>query len=314
MLQYIARRLVQMVPVVFVMSVVIFAIARLLPGDPVVTILGEQATPEQRQRVRQELRLDEPLPMQYGYWVVQVMQGDFGRSLRSSEQVSSMIRDRAPVTLELTLFSMILAVIIGVPSGIVAATRRDSWLDFVSRFIAMFGVAIPFFWMGLLLILLFALVLRWLPPSGYVDFLRDPVMNLKLMILPSITVGTSMAAIIMRQTRASMLQVLSEDYLRTARAKGLPNVQVLYRHALRNALITIVTIIGLQVGVLLGGAVVTETVFAMPGIGRMVVNAIFQRDYPVVQGGVLFIVANVLLVNLIVDLIYVYLDPRIKLS
>jgi len=313
-LQYIARRLVQMVPVVFVMSVVIFAIARLLPGDPVVTILGEQATPEQRQRVRQELRLDEPLPMQYGYWVVQVMQGDFGRSLRSSEQVSSMIRDRAPVTLELTLFSMILAVIIGVPSGIVAATRRDSWLDFVSRFIAMFGVAIPFFWMGLLLILLFALVLRWLPPSGYVDFLRDPVMNLKLMILPSITVGTSMAAIIMRQTRASMLQVLSEDYLRTARAKGLPNVQVLYRHALRNALITIVTIIGLQVGVLLGGAVVTETVFAMPGIGRMVVNAIFQRDYPVVQGGVLFIVANVLIVNLIVDLIYVYLDPRIKLS
>jgi peptide/nickel transport system permease protein len=303
-----------MVPVVFVMSVVIFAIARLLPGDPVVTILGEQATPEQRQRVRQELRLDEPLPMQYGYWVVQVMQGDFGRSLRSSEQVSSMIRDRAPVTLELTLFSMILAVIIGVPSGIVAATRRDSWLDFVSRFIAMFGVAIPFFWMGLLLILLFALVLRWLPPSGYVDFLRDPVMNLKLMILPSITVGTSMAAIIMRQTRASMLQVLSEDYLRTARAKGLPNVQVLYRHALRNALITIVTIIGLQVGVLLGGAVVTETVFAMPGIGRMVVNAIFQRDYPVVQGGVLFIVANVLIVNLIVDLIYVYLDPRIKLS
>ena len=314
MLQYIARRLVQMVPVVFVMSVVIFAIARLLPGDPVVTILGEQATPEQRQRVRQELRLDEPLPMQYGYWVVQVMQGDFGRSLRSSEQVSSMIRDRAPVTLELTLFSMILAVIIGVPSGIVAATRRDSWLDFVSRFIAMFGVAIPFFWMGLLLILLFALVLRWLPPSGYVDFLRDPVMNLKLMILLSITVGTSMAAIIMRQTRASMLQVLSEDYLRTARAKGLPNVQVLYRHALRNALITIVTIIGLQVGVLLGGAVVTETVFAMPGIGRMVVNAIFQRDYPVVQGGVLFIVANVLIVNLIVDLIYVYLDPRIKLS
>jgi len=314
MLQYIARRLVQMVPVVFVMSVVIFAIARLLPGDPVVTILGEQATPEQRQRVRQELRLDEPLPMQYGYWVVQVMHGDFGRSLRSSEQVSSMIRDRAPVTLELTLFSMILAVIIGVPSGIVAATRRDSWLDFVSRFIAMFGVAIPFFWMGLLLILLFALVLRWLPPSGYVDFLRDPVMNLKLMILPSITVGTSMAAIIMRQTRASMLQVLSEDYLRTARAKGLPNVQVLYRHALRNALITIVTIIGLQVGVLLGGAVVTETVFAMPGIGRMVVNAIFQRDYPVVQGGVLFIVANVLIVNLIVDLIYVYLDPRIKLS
>jgi peptide/nickel transport system permease protein len=205
-------------------------------------------------------------------------------------------------------------VIIGVLSGIVAATRRDSWLDFVSRFIAMFGVAIPFFWMGLLLILLFALVLRWLPPSGYVDFLRDPVMNLKLMILPSITVGTSMAAIIMRQTRASMLQVLSEDYLRTARAKGLPNVQVLYRHALRNALITIVTIIGLQVGVLLGGAVVTETVFAMPGIGRMVVNAIFQRDYPVVQGGVLFIVANVLIVNLIVDLIYVYLDPRIKLS
>jgi len=178
----------------------------------------------------------------------------------------------------------------------------------------MFGVAIPFFWMGLLLILFFALLLRGLPPSGYVDFFRDPIMNLKLRILPSITVGASMAAIIMRQTRASMLQVLSEDYVRTARAKGLPNNRVLYQHALRNALITIVTLVGLQVDVLLGGAVVTETVFAMPGIGRMVVNAIFQRDYPVVQGGVLFIVANVLVVNLIVDLLYVYLDPRIKLS
>jgi len=178
----------------------------------------------------------------------------------------------------------------------------------------MFGVAIPFFWMGLLLILFFALLLRGLPPSCYVDFFRDPIMNLKLRILPSITVGASMAAIIMRQTRASMLQVLSEDYVRTARAKGLPNNRVLYQHALRNALITIVTLVGLQVDVLLGGAVVTETVFAMPGIGRMVVNAIFQRDYPVVQGGVLFIVANVLVVNLIVDLLYVYLDPRIKLS
>ena len=314
MIRYIARRLVQMVPVVLVMSVVIFAIARLLPGDPVVTILGEQATPEQRQRVRQELRLDEPLPLQYGSWLASVARGDLGRSLRSSEPVATMIRDRAPVTLELTLFSMILSILIGVPTGIIAATRRDSLLDFVSRLIAMVGVAVPFFWMGLLLILLFALVLRWLPPSGYVDFWRDPLVNLKLMILPSITVGASMAALVMRQTRASMLQVLSEDYLRTARAKGLRNARVLYGHALRNALITIVTVVGLQVGVLLGGAVVTETVFAMPGIGRMVVNAIFQRDYPVVQGGILFIVACVLVVNLVVDLLYVYLDPRIKLS
>lgn len=310
---YILRRLVQLAPVLFLMSVLIFSMTSLLPGDPAFTILGEQSTSAQRERLREELGLNDPLPVRYVDWLLGVLRGDLGESLRSGEPVLQMLLVRLPVTLELTLLSMALAVAVGVPAGLVAATRRGSWADVVATFVSMFGVAIPYFWLGVLLILLFSLKLGWLPPSGYVPLWENPVENLKLMILPALTVGTAMAAIVMRQTRAAMLQILSQDYMRTARAKGLGGRVVIYKHGLRNALISVVTVVGLQIGALLGGAVVTETVFSLPGLGRMVVDGIFGRDFPAIQGAILFIVLVVLLVNLATDLIYAYLDPRIQL-
>jgi peptide/nickel transport system permease protein len=225
-----------------------------------------------------------------------------------------MIQERFPATLELTLFAMIISVIIGVPAGIIASTKRNSIWDVLATIISMFGVAIPFFWLGILLILLFSLKLGWLPPSGYVPFTTDPIQNLKLMILPSLTVGAAMAAVVMRQTRGAMLNVLNQTYIDTARAKGLSEAKVQFKHALRNAFIPVVTVIGLQTGSLMGGAVVTESVFSISGVGRMVVQGIFNRDYPVVQGGILLIVLCVLVINMLVDVLYAVLDPRIKLS
>jgi len=302
----------QMVPVMFFVTVIVFATTHLLPGDPTVTILGEQATPEQRERARIEYGLNDPIPVQYVNWVARAFSGDLGRSLRSREPVIDMLVTRVPVTLELALLSILLAMAIGVPAGIVAARWRNSWLDVVVSLIAMAGVAVPYFWMGILLVMVFALQLGWLPPSGYVPFADDPIENLKLMILPSVTIGVAFAALIMRQTRAAMLQVLSQDYIRTARAKGVHERVVVMKHALRNALIPVVTVIGLQIGALLGGAVVTETVFALPGLGRMMVEGIFSRDFPVVQGAILFVVLSVLVVSLLTDLLYTLLDPRIE--
>ena len=301
-----------MLPVLLVTTMVIFGLTSLLPGDPTVTILGEQATPEQREQARAEYGLDRPIPVQYVSWVGRAMTGDLGRSLRSREPVVGMLAERIPVTLELTLLSILVAIVLGLPAGVVAARWRNTPIDLAIGVVAMAGVAVPYFWMGVLLILLFSLQLGLLPPSGYVPFAEAPVQNLKLMILPSLTIGFAFAGLIMRQTRAAMLQVLSNDYIRTARAKGLSERVVILKHALRNALVPVVTVIGLQIGALLGGAVVTETVFALPGLGRMLVEGIFSRDFPAVQGAVLFIVLCVLLVNLLTDLLYTLLDPRIQ--
>jgi peptide/nickel transport system permease protein len=305
------KRLIQMIPVILIMSMVIFAIAVLLPGDPTVTILGEEAAPDQRERVREEYGLNDPIPVRYARWLSRVLQGDLGRSFRTREPVLSMLEARIPVTIELTFLSMLVSVLIGVSAGMAAAKWHHTWVDIVASIISMVGVAIPFFWLGILLILLFSLRLGWLPPSGYVPLTEDVLENLRLMLMPTLTVGLAMSAIVMRQTRASMLEVLSADYIRTARGKGLREWTVVYRHALRNALIPIVTVVGLQTGALLGGAIVTETVFSLPGLGRMLVNGIFRRDFPVVQGAILFIVLSVLLVNLVTDLIYAFLDPQI---
>ena len=223
-----------------------------------------------------------------------------------------MLAARIPVTLQLGFLSILIAVAIGVPAGILAARFRGGAIDVVASFVAMSSVAVPYFWMGVLLIMLFSLKLGWLPPSGHARFLDDPAQNLRLMVMPSLTIGTAFAALVMRQTRASMLQVLSMDYVRTARAKGLSERLVLIRHALRNALIPIVTVIGLQTGALLGGAVVTETVFALPGLGRMLIDGIFQRDFPVIQGAILFIVIAVFVVNLVTDMLYRAFDPRVE--
>lgn len=312
MLPYLAKKLAQMLPVAFFVTIIVFALTNLLPGDPTVTILGEQASLEQRAAVRVEYGLDQPAPVRYVTWLARVAQGDFGRSLRTREDVGEMLAARIPVTLELGFLSILIAIAIGMPAGILAARFRGSLIDVVASLIAMSSVAVPYFWMGVLLIMLFSLKLGWLPPSGHIRFLDDPGGNLRLMVMPALTIGTAFAALVMRQTRASMLQVLSMDYIRTARAKGLSERLVLVRHALRNALIPIVTVIGLQVGALLGGAVVTETVFALPGLGRMLVDGIFQRDFPVIQGAILFIVIAVFAVNLLTDLLYRAFDPRVK--
>lgn len=312
MLPYLAKKLAQMLPVAFFVTIIVFALTNLLPGDPTVTILGEQASPEQRAAVRIEYGLDQPAPVRYVTWLARVAQGDFGRSLRTREDVGEMLAARIPVTLELGFLSILIAVAIGMPAGILAARFRGSLIDVAASLIAMSSVAVPYFWMGVLLIMLFSLKLGWLPPSGHIRFLDDPGGNLRLMVMPALTIGTAFAALVMRQTRASMLQVLSMDYIRTARAKGLSERLVLVRHALRNALIPIVTVIGLQIGALLGGAVVTETVFALPGLGRMLVDGIFQRDFPVIQGAILFIVIAVFAVNLLTDLLYRAFDPRVK--
>jgi peptide/nickel transport system permease protein len=312
MLRYFAHKLAQMLPVAVIVTIIVFALTNMLPGDPTVTILGEQATAEQRAAVRVEYGLDQPAPVRYLDWMARVAQGDFGRSLRTRESVAAMLSARVPVTLQLTFLSILIAVAIGVPAGILAARFRGTAIDIVASFLAMSSVAVPYFWMGILLIMLFSLKLGWLPASGHVRFHDNPVLNLKLMILPALTIGSAFAALVMRQTRASMLEVLSLDYVRTARAKGLSETTVVLKHALRNALIPVVTVIGLQIGALLGGAVVTETVFALPGLGRMLVDGIFQRDFPVIQGAILFIVIAVFGVNIATDFVYRLFDPRVK--
>ena len=312
MLRRIGNRLLAMLPVVAIVTVVVFALTNLLPGDPTLTILGEQASPAARAAARAAYGLDDPLPLRYAQWVWRALQGDLGRSLRSNEPVVAMLQARVPVTLLLAGLSILIAVAIGLPAGVLAARFRGTWLDVAASLASLAGMAVPYFWLGVLLILLFSVRLGLFPPSGYVPLTRDPLLALQHMALPALTIGLAFAALVMRQTRAAMLGVLNQDYVRTARAKGLRERSVILRHALRNALIPVVTVIGLQVGALLGGAVVTETVFALPGLGRMLVEGIFQRDFPAVQGAVLFIVAAVLLVNLVTDLLYAVLDPRVQ--
>jgi peptide/nickel transport system permease protein len=307
----IVSRLLQMVPVVFMLSVIVFALTMLLPGDPTATMLGEFATPEQRAVARQQYGLDDPLPAQYARWIARVVEGDFGRSLRTRETVLTMLWARLPVTFEVAILSILVAVIIGMPLGVVAALKRNSWIDVGVSGLALSSLAVPHFWAGILLIYCFSLWLGLLPPSGFVSLAANPLANLKLMIMPALTLGTALAALIMRQTRASMLEVLSADYIRTAHAKGLRNSRIFLHHALRNSLIPLTTVVGLQFGHLLGGAVIVETIFNLPGLGRMLVEGIFTRDAPAVQGAVIFIIVAVLVVNLVTDLLYALIDPRI---
>lgn len=312
MLRYFFRRLLQIIPVLLVMSAGIFVATTHLPGDPAVSIVGMEASEAERAAARERYGLDRPIVVQYVSWLGRAVQGDFGRSLRTREPVGNMLRDRAPVTLQLTFMAMLLAASVGIPLGVIAARNRGKLIDSIVSAVALTAVAIPFFWLGVLLILLFAIALKLLPPSGYVSFLDDPLRNLQLMIMPTITVGLAMSALVMRQTRSAMLQVLGQDFVKTARAKGATQGRVTYRHALPNALIPVITVIGLQTGALLGGAIVTERVFSLPGVGTMIVEGIFNRDFPVIQGAMVFIVAAVLIINLITDLSYAAVDPRIK--
>jgi peptide/nickel transport system permease protein len=314
MREYIARRLLAMVPVLIVISLIAFSLLYLLPGDPALAILGDQFAADKQlyAQLRRDLGLDDPLYVQYLRWLGRVVQGDLGTSARTQESVMSMILIRLPVTGQLGATALSLAVVIGLSAAIVSALRPGSKLDIAASVLALSGVAIPSFWLGIVLIYVVAVVWQLLPTTGYTPPGEDLTLNLKMMVLPAITIGTGLAAVIMRQARSALLEVLQQDYIRTARAKGVREGRVVYGHALKNAMIPVATIIGLQLGNLFAGAAVTESIFAIPGIGRMIVDAIFFRDYPVVQGAVLMLALAVLLANFLTDIFYAYLDPRIR--
>jgi len=313
---YILRRLLQMIPVLLLVSVIAFSILLLLPGDPALAILGPDRARDTQayQALRQELGLDRPIPIQYASWLGRILTGDLGNSAHYQTPVSQLIGQSIGPTVQLAVSAMLIALIIAVPIGIISATRPGSWLDIVGTTFALSGVAIPNFLLGILLILLFALVLRVLPSGGYVPITQNPAESLRLMLLPAFALGAGLSAILMRQIRSAMLEVLNQDYVTTARAKGLSSRTVVVRHALANALIPVLTVIGVQIGRLMGGTVVIETIFAIPGMGKLAVGSIFFRDFPVVQAVVLILGTAILLSNLITDLLYGIIDPRVRYS
>ncbi len=311
MTQYLVRRLLLMVPVAFLVSVAVFALIHLTPGDPAQIMLGEEGTPEAVAALHKELGLDRPLYEQYVIWIGHLARGDLGRSIRTNQPVLQAIGERLPATLELGLAALLWSILVAIPLGTLAALRRGSVLDVASTGFTVAGVSVPNFFIGILLILFFALVLRALPPGGYTPLAEDPVENLRRLVLPAITLGTVGAAINMRFTRSSMIEVLRQDYIRTARAKGASWLRVVNGHALKNALIPVVTVVGIQVGAIIEGALVTETVFSWPGVGKLAVDSIFGRDYTIIQGIVLIAAFSYMLANLLVDLTYAWLDPRI---
>ena len=312
MAAYILRRLVALIPVMLIIGIVVFALIHLTPGDPAAVMLGDNGTPEQIAQLRHQLGLDKPIEVQFLSWFWGVLHFDFGNSIFLDEPVTHALAQRAQPTLLLTTYALLIQILIGIPAGVIAAIRRNSLVDRLLMVGAISGMAIPTFFLGILLILLFAVRLRWLPAGGYVSITDDPVQHFKSMILPSFTLGFASAGLLARLVRSSMLDVMKEDYVRTAQAKGLRHRAVVVRHALRNALIPAITVIGYSIGGLLGGAVVTETVFTIPGMGRLVVQSIARRDFPVIQGAVMLIAAGYVLVNLLVDILYVYIDPRIR--
>jgi peptide/nickel transport system permease protein len=309
---YILRRLVESIPVLILASAAIFLMLRLIPGDPAVIILGSDARPEQIEAVRKDLHLDDPLIVQYASWVTHVLQGDLGSSYGSGYPASKLITGKLPATLQLIAGAFFVALLFAVPIGVGAALRPHSWVDRFAGWYAGLGLAVPSFWLGILLSLFVGLKLEWLPPSGYVPIWQDPVGGLEHLILPALTLGFGISAVLSRYLRSSLLEVLHNDYIRTARAKGLNEHWVIGRHAVRNSLIPVVTILGLQIGAFMGGAVVTEAVFDWPGLGLAFWNAVLNRDYNVVQAIVLFTVVAFILVNLVTDLICAFLDPRIR--
>jgi peptide/nickel transport system permease protein len=314
MIAYILRRLLHLIPVVLLTSVLVFLLLHLVPGDPAETVAGPDATPDVIQAVRQKMGLDRPLPVQYGIWLGNVARFDLGASYISKMPVIDLVGYAFPATIQLALAGLFLALAVSLPLGVLASVKQASKLDlFVQSFTAL-GLGVPNFWLGILLILLFALILGILPPGGRIDPMQSPAMGLKTLILPAVTLGVQMSAVFTRFVRAAMLEVLHEDYVRTARAKGLHERVVVVRHALRSALVPVVTVVGLQFGRLLGGAVVVESVFAWPGVGRLIIQAVEQRDYTVVQAALLWLVLVFLLINLITDVLYAFLDPRIRLG
>ena len=317
MSRYLAQRLLGAIPTLIGVSLLTFLFIRLIPGDAIAARLGTSTalTPDQLASLRAYFGLDQPLLVQYWNWLSSLFRGDAGYSIRTGRPVLVEIAERLPATLELAAAAALIAIALGIPLGLLSAIRPHSRMDAVARIGGLIGLSLPSFWLGTLIIVLFSLYLRWLPnTSGYVDFVHDPPANLKLQLFPALTLGLALAAATMRMTRSAMLDVLSADYVRTARAKGLRPSTVLRRHVLKNGLIVVVTLLGIQVGQLFGGAVVVEEIFSVPGVGRMLLTAIVQRDYALVQGGVLAIAILFVALNIVVDLLYGYLDPRIRLA
>jgi peptide/nickel transport system permease protein len=310
--RFLLARIAAIVPTLFFVSVLIFGLQQLLPGDPAIAMAGEERDPASIAYLRAKFHLDEPVPMRYGYWLKGVLHGDLGDSVRIQRPVASLIAEKLPVTLELATLAMTFALAIGVTAGVVSAVKKGTAWDHAANAFALWGISTPNFWLGILLILLFSVKLGWLPASGYVSPFEDLRANLASMLMPAFVLGNAIAAVLMRHTRSAMLNVLSADYVRTARAKGLPARTVLLRHALRNALIPIVTLGALEFGTLLSGAVLTEQVFSIPGFGKLIVDAVFNRDYSVVQGVVLFTASAYIALNLLADIAYLVVDPRLR--
>ncbi|WP_460451411.1 ABC transporter permease [Alsobacter sp. SYSU BS001988] len=310
--RYLLGRLASLVPILFGTSLVSFLLIRLVPGDPAMALLGMEADDAALAALRHKLALDQSLPLQYASWLGNILTGDFGRSIQGGRDVLPLLGSALVPTALLSVAALAISLVISIPAGIVAATRRNSAADYVASLLSLCGLSLPSFWLGILLILLFSITLPILPASGYVSPLVDPAGFLRHLILPALTLGAALAAATMRMTRAAMLEVLRADYIRTARAKGIAPRRVIWRHALGNAQIPIVTLLGIQMGQLLGGVVITETVFSWPGIGKLTVDAIFARDYPVVQGAVLLTATLFVLINLATDLVYTVIDPRVR--
>jgi peptide/nickel transport system permease protein len=314
MRRYLLNRAWQSLVTLFLATVVVFLGVRALPGDPALALAGEDRTPEALAAIREQYGLDQSLLVQFWHFVSSALRGDLGTSIRTGESVTSMLRTALPVTIELSVLAILLAAFLGIGAGVVAAVRRGRPAEWIANAVALIGLSVPHFWLGLIAILYLSVATGLFPASGFVPLREDPVENLRHIILPVVILGTGLSAVIMRQTRSAMLDALSTDYVRTARAKGLSSRVVIGRHALRNSLIVVVTIVGLQLGGLISGAVVTEQIFGLPGFGKMTIDAVFQRDYPVIQAVVLVTATAYIAINFLVDLLYSLIDPRIRVG
>jgi len=311
--EFLVRRAFISAVTLLLISLIVFTGVRMIPGDPARVLAGTDADAAGIEEIREKYGLNAPLPLQYVRWLALAVRGDLGESIRTRQSVAGTVARKLPITLELACLSLLVATALAIPAGVIAAVRRNTPWDVLASSVSLCGVSIPNFWLGIMLILLVSVRLGWLPASGFVPLAEDPVANVKRMLMPALVLGTGLAAVLMRQTRNAMIEVLSADYVRTARAKGLAQTAVVVRHALRNGLIPVVTILGLQMGALMSGAVVTEQIFVLPGFGRLIVEAVFTRDYPLVQGVVLITASSYVLINLLVDVSYSVLNPRIRI-
>ncbi|MFF2323057.1 MULTISPECIES: ABC transporter permease [Rhizobium/Agrobacterium group] len=309
---YIGKRLLVAIPTLLIISIFVFSLQKLLPGDPILAMAGEERDPATIEFLREKYRLNDPVPLQYVNWLGGVVTGDFGISLRTNQPVLELIGQKLPVTIQLAVMAMFFAMVIGIPIGILAAVKKNTWIDYTANIVALSGLSIPNFWLGIMLILLVSVKLGWLPASGYESIFVDPVRSIETMIMPAFVLGNALAATLMRHTRSAMVAVLSSDYIRTARAKGLSPREIILSHSFRNALLPVITLLALLFGELLAGAVLTEQIFTIPGFGKMTVDAVFTRDYAVVQGIVLCTAVGFILMNLLADIAYVLLNPRLR--